>query len=354
MSLHRILVLMGRDLSTCPRSPIILWLFAMPLLITFFIQVVFTNLFDSEPVLGIYTSQESVIADSLIACDGIRVISAEETELAEMVENGAVDAGLILRDSFEDSVRSGARPELQYLISPEGSPAGSAVLLLLVLDELRSLENRKTPLEINVISSDEEKDLPLSERIVPSMVLIVMIICGIFIPAFMLVDEREKGTLAAVLVTPVTTGEALLSKGLLGFCLAMPITVFTLVLNGLSGFDMIALLVCFAVGTAVCNCIGLIYGTVARSAKSLYTMVKSLNIILVAPAMFYIFPGWPGWVAKLFPTYWFMDPAYRVIMHNAHLPDVLGSLAVASATVILLGFVVVILGRRMQNRLTEA
>ena len=351
MSFNRVLLLMRKDLRACPRSPVILWLLVMPLVVTFFLQVVFATLFESEPVLGVSSPSQSVIFSNLSSLEGLEVISAEETELLEMLDNGDVDAGLFLSDSFEDSVRSDGRPVLRYFSSAKGSPANSAVLLLLVMDELRTLENRQNPFSVAVIAPDRGDELPLSERMVPSMILVVMIVSGIFTPAFMLVEETEKGTLLAVLATPVALGEVLLSKALVGFCLAMPISLFTLVLNGVTGFDLTALLVCFAVGTAVCNCIGLIYGTLARDSRSLYTMVKSLNIILAAPVMFYLFPGWPGWVAKLFPTYWFMDPVYRVTMHNATLPDVLGDLGIAVVTAILLAFAAASLGRRMQKRL---
>lgn len=345
------LLLMRKDFKVCPRSPVIFWLLVMPLFLTFFIQVVFGALFESEPVLGISAPVMSVLSDNLRSAEGIKVVSMQEAELLETLEGGGVDAGLFLSDSFEDSVRAGEKPLLRFYGSTTGSPANSAVLLLLIMDELRILQGVSGNLSISVTAPEGDDQLPLSERMVPSMILIVMIVSGIFTPAFMLVEEKEKGTILAVLATPVGPGEFLLSKALVGFCLAMLITLFTLFLNGVKGFDLTALLVCFAVGTAVCNCIGLIYGTLAKDSKSLYTMVKSLNIILAAPIMFYLFPAWPTWIAKLFPTYWFMDPAYRVTMYGADLSDVAGHLTVAAATAVLLGFAAVFLGKRMRNRL---
>ena len=353
MSLSRVFLLTKKDFKLCPRSPVAFWILLMPLFITFFIQVVFPSIFEEEPVLGVSACSESIIAANLATIDCINIVFEGEDDLADMVRRGSVDAGLFISDTFEDSVISGERPELRFSASEKGNQTNSGILLLVIMDELRNLEGRDIPVSVSIRTPDFTEQAPLSERIVPSMILIVMMVSGVFIPAFMLVQERERGTLSALLSTPTSIKEVLFAKGLLGFCLTIPITFITLAMNGIRGFDVFAMLVCFAVGTVVCNSIGLIYGTLARDTKSLYTMVKSLNIILAAPVLFYIFPGWPGWVAKIFPTYWFMDPIYRVAMKGASLPDVIAELAAAVFFTILLVFCALHLGRRMQRRLAE-
>ncbi len=353
MSFSRLLLLTKKDLKACPRSPVALWILLMPLLVTFFIQVVFPSIFQPEPVLGIYTASESVIAANLASIEEIKVVFEDEARLVDMVQSGSVDAALFISDTFEDSVLSGERPELRFMASEKGVQINSGILLLVVMDELRILEGSDLPVTVTVTTPDYLEQAPLAERIVPSMILIVMMVSGIFIPAFMLVQEKEQGTLSALLSTPASLKEVLFAKGLLGFCLTIPITFITLALNGIRGFDVFALLICFAVGTVVCNSVGLIYGTLARDTKSLYTMVKSLNIILAAPVLFYIFPSWPGWVAKIFPTYWFMEPIYRVAMNGASLPDVAAQLSLAVIFSLLLVFLAVHLGKRMQRCLAE-
>ncbi len=353
MSLSRVLLLTKKEFKACPRSPVALWILLMPLFITFFIQVVFPSIFEEEPVLGISTVSESVIAANLSSLDGIKVVFEVEDYLEDLVLRGSVDAGLFISESFEDSVISGERPELRFSASEKGNQTNGGILLLVIMDELRNLEGNDIPVSFSIRTPDFLEQAPLSERIVPSMILIVMMVSGIFIPAFMLVQERERGTLSALLSTPASVKEVLFAKGILGFCLTVPIAFITLTMNGIRGFDVFALLVCFTVGTAVCNSIGLIYGTLARDTKSLYTMVKSFNIILAAPILFYIFPGWPGWVAKFFPTYWFMDPIYRVTMKDASLADVTAELSLAVILSILLVLLAVHLGKRLQRNLAE-
>jgi len=64
--------------------------------------------------------------------------------------------------------------------------------------------------------------------------------------------------------------------------------------------------------------------------------MKSLNIILFAPAIFYVFPDWPQWIAQLFPTYWVINPIFALAICAVAVP------------------VVVVLGRRLQGQVAAA
>jgi hypothetical protein len=57
-------------------------------------------------------------------------------------------------------------------------------------------------------------------------------IAGMFVTEFSLVDECEKNTLDAILVTPLRLSEMLLAKAGLGFILAVLMAYVTLLLNG--------------------------------------------------------------------------------------------------------------------------
>lgn len=101
----------------------------------------------------------------------------------------------------------------------------------------------------------------------------------------------------------------------------------------------------------MCVPIGIIYGCLAPDAKTLYTLVKSLNILLIGPVAFYFIPSLPEWLARLFPTYWFIDPLYMISLDNAGLHRIGGKLTVAVVMGISLWFPAVVSGKRMQNRL---
>ena len=93
---------------------------------------------------------------------------------------------------------------------------------------------------------------------------------------------------------------------------------------------------------------GVIYGTVAKDSKTLFTLMKTLNIFLLAPVIFYIFPDWPQWIAKIFPTYWLINPNFEIAVKNANLTDVGFELSIAIGICVLLVIPVVALKQRMQ------
>ena len=88
--------------------------------------------------------------------------------------------------------------------------------------------------------------------------------------------------------------------------------------------------------------------------KTLFALMKSVNILLFAPVIFYIFPDWPQWIARIFPTYWIIDPIYQVAIEDAGLPQVAPELAVALVICLLLVPAVVVLSRRMTQEVVAA
>ncbi len=354
MNIRRVWSLVSGDLRLGFRSPVILWVLIMPFVITFLMQVVFVALFDPQPRICIYNSGESAITSVFERIEGIRLSHAgSPAELEAYIENNNADLGLVIENGFDQALRDGRKPELEYFFSGGSLASNRIVISLLVLDVLREMENREAPVEVVLHTGDEEEVVPLTRKLIPAIVLLVLIITGIFVPAFLLVGEKEQGTMKALLVTPVTVSDILFSKALLGFTMTVTMCFITLMLNGALSGQPLALLATVVAGAVVCNAIGLIYGTLAGNAKTLYTLVKSLNILLVGPILFYLFTGLPQWIAKIFPTYWFIDPLYSITLKGADFSDVCFKLAIALVVGILLGIAVVPMSRRMQRKLAE-
>jgi ABC-2 type transport system permease protein len=77
-----------------------------------------------------------------------------------------------------------------------------------------------------------------------------------------------------------------------------------------------------------------------------------LNLFLLAPVIFYIFPDWPQWIARIFPTYWLINPIFEIAVKNAGLADVGLDLVVAIGICALLLIPVSALKRRIQANLS--
>jgi len=191
-------------------------------------------------------------------------------------------------------------------------------------------------------------------RLVPFIMMYALVVAAVFLPAFSLADEREKGTLNALIVTPVKLSEVVTAKGMLGVILALAMTVFTLWLNDALGADPLALLVVLLFGAILCVEVGLIYGAASKDVTSVFTLIKGTGILLIGPTVFYIFPDWPQWIGKLFPTYWVINPIFEVSLNNAGLDDVWVELLVAVGVIAVLAIPIVLLTRRLGTKLAMA
>ena len=354
MSLTRTFKVLGKDFRFGPRSPVFLWVLGLPLAFTLVLQVTFGSLFDPKPRLGIVDEGSSTITTAVQSMDGIQLALIDNAgDLKAQVEANDLDAGLVLQSGFDDLVRGGARPPLEFYVGGESLASNRIILAVTTIDLVREIEGTPPPVEVDVVALGDE-GLPIAVRLVPFIMMYALVVAAVFLPAFSLADEREKGTLNALIVTPVKLSEVVTAKGMLGVILALAMTVFTLWLNDALGADPLALLVVLLFGAILCVEVGLIYGVASKDVTSVFTLIKGTGILLIGPTVFYIFPDWPQWIGKLFPTYWVINPIFEVSLNNAGLDDVWVELLVAVGVIAVLAIPIVLLTRRLGTKLAMA
>ena len=351
MSLSRFAKILRKDLALGPRSPIFLWMIVLPVALTIILQVAFGALFNPEPRLGIVDEGDSEITAQVEQMEGIELTLLDDPEeLKNLVEANDLDAGLILQPDFDQALRAGDRPELQFYISGKSYASNRIVLTVTTLDIVREIEGSEAPVTVEVVSYGSA-GLPISVRLVPVIVFYALTMAGIFVPGSSLVEEKEQGTLMALLVTPVKIGEVLAAKWALGLVLASTMAAATLMLNQALGANWPQVLVVVVVAGALSSMIGLLIGTFAKDSTIMFGIVKGTGIFLFAPAAFYIFPEWPQWIAKLFPLYWVLEPIWTVAIMGGSLSDVWVEILVAIGITIALIPLVGMVAHRVQAQM---
>lgn len=353
MSARRILEVLRKDLRLGPRSPIFLWVLLLPVLITLLLQVTFGDLLDPQPRLGIVDQGDSMVTEEAARLQGIELTLLDDVaDLESQVEGNDLDAGLVLQPGFDDAVRSGARPPLEFSVGGRSLASNRIILAVTMIDLIRRVEGQMSPVDVQVVSLGEAID-PISVRLVPLIVSYALVITAVFLPSFSLADEREKRTLSALVVTPLKLGEIVMAKGILGFVLAMAMAV-TLYLNNALTARPGALIVVLMVAAVLLVEVGLVYGTAAKDITGVFTLIKGTAFILLSPTIFYIFPSWPQWIAKLIPTYWVINPVYEVTINDAGLADVWFELTIGAGVIALMVVPVTFLTRRLVTKLALA
>ena len=354
MSLTRTLKVLGKEFRIGPRSPVFLWVLFLPVFFTLILQVTFGSIFDPEPRLGIVDEGTSTITTAVEGMEGIDLALLDSADdLKAQVEANDLDAGLVLPSGFDDQVRSGAQPPLEFYVGGESLASNRIILAVTTIDLVREIEGTSPPVDVEVVALGDE-GLPIEVRLVPFIMMYALVVAAVFLPAVSIADEREKRTLDALIITPVKLSEVIAAKGLLGVILALAMTVFTLMLNNALGAEALALFVVLLFGAILCAEIGLIYGAVAKDTTAVFALIKGTGILLIGPTVFYIWPDWPQWIGKLFPTYWVINPIFEVSLNNGTLGDVWGELLIAAGVIVVLGAAVVALTKRLGTQLATA
>lgn len=232
MSLRRIGLLVGKDLFRGPKNFILVWAVIAPVVISLVVSLIFGTLFTEKPRLGIVDEGNSQLV--AMAQETASIISREYDsvfEVKEAVANGHVDVGIVLHADFDSSVRQGKKTHITGFVSGESLAKNGTILGVTLFDLIREVAGQEPPVEIESTTLGDEVSIPWNQRLLPLIVLMAVFLGGLFLPATSVINEKEKRTLTALLVTPTTIGDIFIAKGLVGVILSLFAGVVILLLN---------------------------------------------------------------------------------------------------------------------------
>jgi len=323
MSLKRIGTLLGKEFIHGPKGYIFIMSIVMPLVISLLLSLLLGTLFTGMPKLGIVdedSSQLVVIAKQLTS------VTTKEygtvSKIKQAVESGAVDVGIVLPDGFDSSVIQGEKTELTAYIWGESLAKNRIILGVTIVNLIRELAGQEAPVDIETITLGDEVVIPWNDRLLPFVVIMAVFLGGLMLPATSLINEKEKGTLVALTVTPTSIGDVLAAKGLVGLIISLFMGVLILILNQAFGAQPVLLVLLLALGAIMAVEIGLSLGVLLKDVTMLFTIWKSAGIILFGPVIIYMFPQIPQWIGRLFPTYYLLQPIVEISQRGGGWPDI--------------------------------
>jgi ABC-2 type transport system permease protein len=326
-----ILRILRKDLRLGPRSPIVLYAFVLPIVMTLLIRGVFGGLFEAKPRLAVVDLGSSRVTADARALDGIDVtLLGDADELRRRVEANDFDAGLVLPAGFDQAVTTGARPELTLYISGESLASNRVILGVTTIDLVRTVAGEPAPVNVEVVSLGEAS-IELSLRLLPLIMIYAVALAGAMVPALSLVEEKENRTIDALLVSPIRARDIMGAKALLGIILAMSTGIMTLAINSAFGGEYLAIIIALMIGAIMMAEVGVILGARAPDANTMFAAFKGGGILLFYPVVFFIWPDLPGWIARLGPTFYFLQPIFDISVGGATLGDVAADLAIGAA-----------------------
>ena len=350
MSLKRVGILLGKELWQGPKSFMFIWVIVLPIVLSLVLSLIFGALFSEKPKLGVLdegSSQLVTMAEQLTSV--VTKDYGSVSEIKQAVESGAVDVGMVIPADFDSSVMQGEETELTTYIWGESLAKNRIILGATIANLVRGLAGQEAPVEIEVITLGDEVSIPWNDRLLPLIVLMAVFLGGLFLPATSVINEKEKKTLEALVVTPTTIGDIFVAKGLLGIILSLFMGVVILILNQAFGAEPMLLILVLALGAIMAAEIGLICGALLKDITTLFAIWKLGGILLFGPAIIYMFPQIPQWIGKLFPTYYLLQPIIEISQRGGGWPDIATNVFIlVGLDLILVGVVVFILRRTRQ------
>lgn len=354
MNLHRVGVLLKKELHQSTHSMLFIFATVIPILVSLIVSLVFGRLFEPAPRVGILDQGES----QMIALFQERTyldtrIYTDADQLRSDTENGVVEMGLIVPAGFDDAVRDSQEIDLTILFWGEAPITDQGMLVTSLASNVVEIGERDIPVTVEPVYLGSGEITSWSERLLPLLVLMSLIMGGTLIPASSLVDEKQRRTLRALTITPTTLIDVMASKLLLGMIISLVMGLVLLVMNQAFGTEPFLLIMVLALGTFTAATFGILLGALTKDMNTLFAIIKALALILYAPAIIEIIPNLPEWLARIFPTYYLISPIQRIALDGVGLSEIAGDVSILSViSIVLIGCVLLVVQR--QDRLRPA
>ncbi len=282
------------------------------------------------------------------------------------LREGSANFVLVIPTGFERDVVRGLNPDI--LLSADASDpaaASGAVAAVSGIVDRAIADTLTGPLQYTAgapppfsvtVHRQYNAEGKTSTNIVPGLLAIILSMTMVMITAVAIVRETEKGTMEALIATPVRPAEVMLGKIIpyvfVGYVqtivfLAAARFLFDLPFTG----SRLAFFLGFNLYIVVNLALGFLISTVARSQMqamqiSFFTLLPT---ILLSGFMF-PFAGMPGWAQALgsaIPATHFLRLTRKVMLKGAAIPDITGDmLAIA---IIMLAITAIALRRYRQT-----
>lgn len=292
------------------------------------------------------------------------VTSREEGDRA--LRDGSANFVVVIPPRFERDVVRGLAPEI--LLSADASDpaaAGNAVAAIsgivdaairdTLTGPLRFAASDAPPFSV-VVHRQFNAEGKTSTNIVPGLLAIILSMTMVMITAVAIVREAEKGTMEALIATPVRPAEVMLGK-ITPYIVVGYVQTLVFVVAAQALFDVpflgsrLAFFLGFNLYIVVNLALGFLVSTVARSQMqamqiSFFTLLPT---ILLSGFMF-PFAGMPGWaqaIGSAIPATHFLRLTRKVMLKGAGLTDISGDMTAIG--IIMLVIVAVALKRYRQT-----
>ncbi len=287
----------------------------------------------------------------------VGVAGSERTRLAQFLETAAPDT--LIAAQYEEltggkaAVASGdiqalivAEPAGIFTVYIDGSNPMGYLALKDVLETVLSgyLGRRIEPvLDLVVLNQSQA-----SASLLPLWLAITGVMIGVMVLSGSFAEEKEKGTLDNIRISPAADGEILLGKGISGVLLILAVSLIMLQLNKvqLRGEAAAASALILVFGAISFTAIGLLIGLHVRSQSAARAISTIVYLPLIIPALAADVSPITRRVAGVLPSFYLYQGLRAVLQYQASLQSVRANILYLAGFALLLSLAALLAYRR--------
>jgi ABC-2 type transport system permease protein len=291
MRLHVVLAIARKDVVDALRNLYVLFGIILPLGFWLLFKVVMPSgdtkigpvaVFDQGNSRLVQQLKEQPLMENVIETRSL-------DELAQAVRKEAV-GGLSLPTDFDEAIAAERSPEVTILINGRRGGGELAAFRRLIDAQVREMAGRPPAARLVELDVSDTEGRAKSEGfnfqtyLLPMMLVLALAMTGLFVVPMLLVEEKEKGTLKAIMVSPATYGDVVAGKAAAGLFYTLVVAVMLIVLNdGLRG-NVALLALAIAVGSLFLIEVGLLMGAILSTSNQVNTWSTMVILLLTSPS----------------------------------------------------------------------
>ncbi len=308
--------LVGKDLLLFSRSRFFALITVLGLVAYVLVYFLLPRDVDETIEFAVYADPMPPALERIFAEGGVELVTMEsEAALRQAILDGDVMAGMVLPADLLAQIAAGGRPVVHVYLSAESPPEMRDIYHVLVEGLALALSGNRIRIhaEEEILGPDMSgEQIAPRDRMVPLLVVFALMMEMMSLSS-LLAEEIQVGTIRALLITPLSTLDFFVGKGIMGVGLAFIEAALLMAFIGGLARAPLLILVALLLGAVLATAIGFLIASVARDMMSVLAWSIPMIIMLAVPPFGVLFPGTvTGW-AKAIPSYYLTSALYQVI-----------------------------------------
>jgi hypothetical protein len=260
-----------------------------------------------------------------------------EAAATQAVEQGRSDFALVLPAHLDMSIQRGEKPSISVITRKDAGPRTLAGLAALT-EALRAMAGQAPPFQLSITALGAADDRRMRIGRLVSGWLLFVLIMGMTMVAASLVEERESGTLQAIVVGGGSLWGLLAGKALYGLLVCLVAALAIAGTCGVLAWSPLPLLILLVGGSAFVVGMGLCLGAVFPNIQAANAGLSLVFLVLFVPVFLAdVLQGTPlgaGWTQVL-PSRSLLDGLQQVLEQDQGWRAIPGPLAILGGWAVL-------------------